>query len=85
MLISRRPLTALILDCFSVHPTKRSKVHDNHSETRTTASVLKQDENTCQVKKNGIYSDKTQQANFSGQTAFSSYKTALKQPLNDEQ
>ena len=49
--------------------TNRQKA--KQSETRTTTSVLKQDPNTHKkVKKNAVYYDRTQPANFRGNPLF---------------
>ena len=54
------------------------------SETRMTASVLKQDPNTWKVQKNAAYYDKTQHANFRGNPLYRSIKITLKQQRNAE-
>ena len=43
-----------------------------------TTNILKQDPNTSKVKKNTVYYDKTQHANFQGKPLFQ----ATKQHLN---
>ena len=47
------------------------------SETRMTASVLKQDSNTTKVQKNAICEDKTQYANFRGNPLYQATKRHL--------
>ena len=47
------------------------------SETRMTSSVLKQDPNAQKVKRNAIYYDKTQHANFRGKPLFQTEKNEM--------
>ena len=48
-----------------------------------TAGVLKQDPNTQNIKKNAIYQDKTQPANFRGNPLYQA-QTKLKKQLHGE-
>ena len=47
------------------------------SETRMTASVLKQDPNTQKVQRSAVYSDKTQHVNFQGNALYQATKRHL--------
>ena len=47
------------------------------SETRMTASVLKQDPNTRKVQRSAVYSDKTQHVNFQGNALYQATKRHL--------
>ena len=54
------------------------------SETRNTASVPKQDPNTCQAGENAYLIWQYASSDFVMQSAFWSDKTTLKQHLNSE-
>ena len=67
--------------CMEVHCTGMSNspagsglTHEQNSETRMTASTVKQDPNTYKLPKNTIYQDKTQHANFQGNPLYQATK-----------
>ena len=54
------------------------------TQTRMTASVLKQDPSTQNVQKKAVYKDKIKHVNFRCNPPLSSYKTTVKQQLKGE-